>query len=135
MERLRVQPNTARFDFAGRRTTRRCARRIRRGPSGSPGGVALGKPEPAAGSHSEREVVPTVTLKMLMLSRRQMIRNTSLGLAGLLMGPRQLLAGGHEPSGTSPMLTPFVDALRIPPVLTPVMRGKTQHYTLTMKAG
>lgn len=33
------------------------------------------------------------------------------------------------------MLTPFVDALKIPPVLTPVMRGKTRLYTLTMKAG
>lgn len=45
------------------------------------------------------------------------------------MSPRRLIAE------TSPVLTPFVDPLRIPPVLTPTVRGKTQFYTLTMQAG
>jgi spore coat protein A len=70
-----------------------------------------------------------------MLTRRQMLRNTTLGLGGLVSTRRRLLADDHPPSGTSPALTPFVDALRIPPVLPPVTRGKTQLYTLTMKAG
>ncbi len=66
-----------------------------------------------------------------------MIRNSALGLAGLMLSPRGLFAEHHPqtPSGMSPMLEPFVDPLQIPPVLTPVMRGKTRLYTLTMKAG
>jgi len=64
-----------------------------------------------------------------------MLRNSALGVAALAMMPRRVLADmDMDPSGTSPVLTPFVDALRIPPVLSPVMRGKTQHYTITMKA-
>jgi spore coat protein A len=66
-----------------------------------------------------------------------MIRNSAMGIAALLASPRSLFAGaghGHS-SGESPMLTPFQDALRIPPVLSPVTRGKTHLYTLTMKAG
>src|SRR5262245_41798624 len=70
-----------------------------------------------------------------MMTRRQMLRNSALGVTALAMMPRRVLADmDMDPSGTSPVLTPFVDALRIPPVLAPVMRGKTQHYTSTMKA-
>jgi spore coat protein A len=72
-----------------------------------------------------------------MLNRRQMLRNSALGLAALALSPRRLLADDMDmdPSGASPVLTPFVDALRIPPVLTPVLNGKTQMYTMTMQAG
>jgi spore coat protein A len=65
-----------------------------------------------------------------------MLRNSALGFAGLVLAPRRLLAQMNmDPNGSSPPLTPFVDALRIPPVLTPVLRGKTECYTVTMKAG
>ena len=70
-----------------------------------------------------------------MLTRRQMLRHSTLGLAALALLPRKLLAQmDMDPAGTSPALTPFVDALRIPPVATPVVRGKTQFYTMTMRA-
>jgi spore coat protein A, manganese oxidase len=65
-----------------------------------------------------------------MLNRRKMIRNSALGIAALLASPRRVLA-----EDSSPLLTPFLDPLRIPPVLTPVVRGKTHYYTLTMRAG
>ncbi|MDB6055128.1 MAG: Spore coat protein [Verrucomicrobiales bacterium] len=73
-----------------------------------------------------------------MLNRRHMLRNSALSLAAFCAMPERLfgqMAMDMDPSGTSPVLSPFVDALRIPPVLTPVMRGKTQHYTMTMRAG
>jgi spore coat protein A len=72
-----------------------------------------------------------------MLNRRKMLRNTALGLSALAFPGLPLRAEDMdmEPSGASPALTPFVDALRIPPVLTPVMNGKTALYTVTMKAG
>jgi spore coat protein A len=71
-----------------------------------------------------------------MLNRRKMIRNSVLGLAGALATPRRLFAQHQQPlSGTSPVLTPFVDALPVPPVLQPVLRGKTRFHTLTMRAG
>ena len=71
-----------------------------------------------------------------MLSRRQMLRNSALSLAALTFSPRQLLGQMNmEPSASSPWLDLFADPLRIPPVLTPVMRGKTQFYTTTMRAG
>jgi spore coat protein A len=65
-----------------------------------------------------------------------MIRNGALGLAGLLAAPRGLFAQ-HQPmpSGSSPVLAPFVDALRVPPVLQAAVRGKTRFHTLTMRAG
>ena len=64
-----------------------------------------------------------------------MLRRSTLGLATLAMLPRRVLADmDMDPSGTSPALTPFLDALVIPPVLKPIMRGKTQFYTLTMRA-
>jgi spore coat protein A len=70
-----------------------------------------------------------------MLTRRQMIRNSALGIAALAVMPRRVLAQmDMSPSGASPTLAPFQDALRIPPVLTPVLRGKTQFYTMTMRA-
>ena len=65
-----------------------------------------------------------------MLNRRHMLRNTALGVAAVLSAPRRLLA-----DEASPVLAPFKDALRIPPVLAPVVRGKTDYYTITMKAG
>ncbi|HYG21952.1 MAG TPA: multicopper oxidase family protein [Verrucomicrobiae bacterium] len=77
----------------------------------------------------------------LKISRRHMLRTSTLALAGLCAASRRVLAGGMnmemdmQPSGNSPALAPFVDALRIPPVLNPVMRGKTAHYTMTMRAG
>lgn len=66
-----------------------------------------------------------------------MLRNSALGLAALALTPRRLFADDMDmdASGTSPALTPFVDPLRIPPVLTPSMIGKTQFYTVTMQAG
>lgn len=65
-----------------------------------------------------------------MLNRRHMLRNTAFGVAAILSTPRRLFA-----EDASPLLTPFKDPLRIPPVLAPVVRGKTDYYTLTMKAG
>ncbi len=73
-----------------------------------------------------------------MMTRRQMLRRTALGLAALGAGRRRLFGQMNMDmgaSGTSPSLLPFQDALRIPPVLTPVLRGKTQFYTMTMQAG
>ena len=81
-----------------------------------------------------------------------MIRNSALGMAGVLSssrvfakdlpkrevfcGPVGLFKAASANLGmSSPPLTPFQDALRIPPVLKPVVRGKTHFYTLTMKAG
>lgn len=90
---------------------------------------------------------------MTMLSRRKMIHRSALGVAALASAPNllaQLVAKPGDPicrpsassksaarslAKSSPALTPFVDALRIPPVLTPAVRGKTHFYTLTMKAG
>lgn len=68
-----------------------------------------------------------------------MLRNSVLGLAALSAfsgrsrGGMNMAAMGV--SGRSPTLTPFVDALRVPPVLKPTLRGKTQFYTMTMRAG
>src|SRR6188768_3621354 len=74
-----------------------------------------------------------------MLTRRRMLRNSAFGLAALAMGPallgREMNMLAMGVAGTSPRLTPFVDALRIPPVLKPTLRGKTQFYTMTMRAG
>lgn len=73
-----------------------------------------------------------------MLTRRRMLRNSALSLSALALRPHRVLGQmnmpGMEPAGMSPTLTPFVDALRIPPVLKPTLRGKTQFYTLTMRA-
>jgi len=64
-----------------------------------------------------------------------MLRSSTLGLAALAMMPRRLPAEmDMDPSGSSPLLTAFVDALRVPPVLAPVKRGKTQFYTITLRA-
>lgn len=88
----------------------------------------------------------------MSFTRRQMIRNSALGIAGAFLGgraasgverrPREVFCGpaglfapASGPVLASPALTPFQDPLRIPPVLSPVVRGKTHHYTLTMKAG
>jgi len=71
-----------------------------------------------------------------MHTRRQMLRNSVLGLSTLALMPRSARAQMEmNASGSSPFLTPFVDPLRIPPVLTPVVRGKTQFHTMTMRAG
>lgn len=74
-----------------------------------------------------------------MLNRRRMLRNSAVSLAALAMRPDRVVGGINMPevgsSGTSPPLMPFVDALRIPSVITPTLRGKTQFYTLTMRAG
>ena len=52
-----------------------------------------------------------------MLSRRHMLRNSALSLAGLALGPRRALGQmmNMEPAGPSPSLTLFADPLRIPP--------------------
>ena len=88
-----------------------------------------------------------------MITRRQMIRRSVLGIAALASAPRafaQLVSKPGDPicapltflksaraavAKSSPVLAPFVSPLRIPPVLTPIVRGKTHFYTLTMKAG
>ena len=92
-----------------------------------------------------------------MLNRRRMIRLSALGLAGAatarsalaeafqrarvkkkepVCGPGALfLAASQSVAKSSPVLEPFVDPLRIPPVLNPIVRGKTHFYTMTMKAG
>src|ERR1044071_2197511 len=88
-----------------------------------------------------------------MLSRRQMIRRSAMGIAALAASPRllaQLASKPRDPicgpkallktalgsvAKSSPFLTPFVDPLRLPPVLRPALRGKTHFYALTMKAG
>jgi FtsP/CotA-like multicopper oxidase with cupredoxin domain len=71
-----------------------------------------------------------------MLSRRHMLRNSALSLAALAFSPRRVLGQMNMgPSGSSPWLDMFVDPLRIPPVLTPDMRGKTQFYDMTLRAG
>ena len=75
----------------------------------------------------------------MMLTRRKMIGRLALGAAGMAGGPWRLLAHNDDPhlpaAGSSPILAPFQNALPIPPVLQPVRRGKTQFYTLTMRAG
>ncbi len=75
---------------------------------------------------------------MPLLTRRRMLRASALGIAALALRPARVRGQMNMDmgvSGTSPALAPFVDALRIPPVLTPTLRGKTQHYTITMRAG
>ena len=86
-----------------------------------------------------------------MLNRRQMIRRSALSLVALGFTPRveaqtwrglrevicgtQSLFKAAATVQSSPALEPFVDPLPVPPVLVPVVRGKTRLYTLTMKAG
>lgn len=88
-----------------------------------------------------------------MITRRKMIHRGALGLVALAAPSKllaQLVAKPGDPicrptvlvksaarslAKSSPILTPFVDALRIPPVLAPAVRGKTHFYTLTMRAG
>lgn len=75
-----------------------------------------------------------------MMNRRQMLRYSALGLAGLStrsarsMGQMNMSAM-FLPVGSSPWLPMFVDPLRIPPVLTPTARGKTQFYNITLRPG
>lgn len=72
-----------------------------------------------------------------MFNRRQWLRIGSTGAAGWLASHRWP-AHAHEPgapASSSPRLTPFVDALPIPPISVPRYRGKTQHHTLVMQAG
>ena len=86
-----------------------------------------------------------------------MLRHSALGLAALataraavaeavqrpklklkepFCGPGVLFQPASQPGAkTSPPLEPFVEPLRIPPVLNPVVRGKTHFHTLTMRAG
>jgi spore coat protein A, manganese oxidase len=89
----------------------------------------------------------------MMLNRRQMIHRTALSSAALALpagalaqlvgkprdpicGPNAFLnAAQRSKAKSSPLLTPFVDPLRIPPTLVPAVRGKTHFYALTMKAG
>lgn len=78
-------------------------------------------------------------------TRRQILRATTLGFAAVLMSPRRFLGqtskhAGHIPGtgggfGSSPLLKPFQDPLRLPPVLIPTTVGKTQCYTITMREG
>lgn len=75
-----------------------------------------------------------------MLNRRRMLRNSAFSLAALALRPDRVLgqmnmAGMLMPSGSSPWLTMYADALRIPPVLTPTLRGKTQFYNITLRPG
>lgn len=77
---------------------------------------------------------------MMELSRRNFLRIfAALGGASLLGSRRRLLAQDHGHSGTTPSaisgLEPFVDPLRIPPVLKPKKVGKTDTYAITMQPG
>lgn len=73
------------------------------------------------------------------LSRRSFLRSISAaGGAALFLRPSRLLAHGGMPGPTAPtvkVLAPFVDALRIPPVLKPKAGGKVDAYSVTMQAG
>ncbi len=72
-----------------------------------------------------------------MFNRRQWLQIGALGAAGGLVSP-PWSARAHEPgapSSSSPLLTPFVDPLPVPPVSEPMMQGKTRIHTLVMRAG
>ncbi|HMP82204.1 MAG TPA: multicopper oxidase family protein [Verrucomicrobiota bacterium] len=73
-----------------------------------------------------------------MLNRRRMLRNSALGLAALALNPVRALGNMNmnmSPGGSSPWLTLYKDALNIPPVLKPEIRGKTHYYTVTLQTG
>lgn len=77
---------------------------------------------------------------MTELSRRHFLRTIAAVGGATLLGSRyRVLAQDHGHSGTTPSaitgLEPFVDALRIPPVLKPLKRGKVDTYQITMQAG
>src|SRR6187397_1188777 len=74
------------------------------------------------------------------MNRRRMLRNSALSLAALALRPERVLgqmnmAAMLQPAAASPWLDMFADALRIPPVLTPTVRGKTQFYNITLRPG
>jgi spore coat protein A, manganese oxidase len=75
----------------------------------------------------------------MLLNRRRMIRNSALSVVALALRPDRVLGqmtmANMGPSGSSPWLTMFVDPLRIPPVLKPTLRGKTQSYNITLRPG
>ena len=73
-------------------------------------------------------------------SRRHFLRSmAALGGAMLCSSSRELLGQSHGHGGVTPSaitgLEPFVDALRIPPVLKPKKVGKNDTYSITMVAG
>jgi spore coat protein A len=67
------------------------------------------------------------------LRRRTFLRLGALGTATLLLPKSRLRA--HEGHPAALELTPFVDPLRIPPVLKPKVQQKVAHYTMTMRQG
>ena len=69
-------------------------------------------------------------------TRRQILKLGISGAAGLILPGRRLFAHGDETHvHTSPVLRPFVDALRLPPVLRPTRTVKADIYSITMKEG
>lgn len=76
----------------------------------------------------------------MALTRRKFLYSLAAASGAALGFPRlRGLAQGHGHSGITPSafagLTPFVDPLRIPPVLKPGKVKKVDTYTMTMKAG
>ena len=72
-----------------------------------------------------------------MLNRRQWLQAGVAGAAGWLASSQWRMRA-HDPgmpAGSSPVLTPFVDPLPIPPASIPRRQGKTQCHTLVMRAG
>lgn len=75
----------------------------------------------------------------MQFSRRHFLRTIAGGGSATLLLPRfRGLAQGHH-AGVTPSamagLAPFVDALRIPPVLKPKVVKKVETYQITMQAG
>jgi spore coat protein A len=72
-----------------------------------------------------------------MISRRDFIQFASLAGASLILPARMATHAQHHDTsgslGASPPLEPFVDALRIPPILKPKKKGKVDAYTITMQ--
>ena len=71
----------------------------------------------------------------MMFTRRSFLQAAGLsGLVALGLPLRRAHGHGTVHGATSPILTPFVDPLPIPPVLKPKKVGKSDTYQLTMQA-
>src|SRR4029077_3256584 len=110
--------------------------RIHRGCRRGAGRITLDQPECSHANHSIGPAFSHLSLKTIMLNRRQMIRRGALGMAALASSPRlfaQVVGKLRDPicgpiailkavqksvAKSSPVLAPFVDPLRVPPALT-----------------
>src|SRR5688572_7037764 len=72
----------------------------------------------------------------MKLSRRDFLKLGFTAVAAGILAPRRALAHPDmAPAFPSPPLAPFVDPLKIPPVLKPRRVGKVDTYTIAMKPG